>query len=350
MSLASEQAKQRTAQAQQDKYMAILDKVQDPQAAIRAGVPASVVTEYYKAKDLGRSEVGRTVEVEGPGGVKMIQQLDKFGAPIGQLMPGYMPAQAVNTGNAVTFAKPVQGQSFDVNMSPGDKARLAQSANQFQQSQANRPERMVSVLGPNGEAITVPQSQSQGLPLYNPQAAASLQKEKTKGQAKEQLSGVVQQLNNSYTALEQGGGITSTAQGGLSNLGARLGSTGFGQAVGGALGTANQRQRQEIEQTRPLLLNLIKDATGMTASQMNSNAEMQLYLKAATDPTLTVEANRSALANLDKMFGLGIAKPPADAAKTPAGGANPQDAEALKWARSNPNDPRSKTILQRLGQ
>jgi hypothetical protein len=181
-----------------------------------------------------------------------------------------------------------------------------------------RPERNVTVLGPNGEAITVPQSQSQGLPLYNPQAAGNLQKEKTKGQAKEQLSGVVQQLNNSYTALEQGGGITSTAQGGLSNLGARLGSTGLGQAVGGALGTANQRQRQEIEQTRPLLLNLIKDATGMTASQMNSNAEMQLYLKAATDPTLTVEANRSALANLDKMFGLGIAKPPADAAKSPA--------------------------------
>jgi hypothetical protein len=27
-----------------------------------------------------------------------------------------------------------------------------------------------------------------------------------------------------------------------------------------------------------------------------------------------------------------------------------QDAEALQWARSNPNDPRSRAILQRLGQ
>lgn len=194
---------------------------------------------------------------------------------------------------------------------------MMQNQRQMQQfAVANRPERMVTVLGPNGEAVTVPQSQSQGLPLYNPQAAGNLQKEKTKAQAKEQLSGVVQQLGNSYSALEQGGGITSTAQGGLANLGARLGSTGVGQAVGGALGTQNQRQRQEIEQTRPLLLNLIKDATGMTASQMNSNAEMQLYLKAATDPTLTVEANRSALANLDKMFGLGLAKPPGAPPKT----------------------------------
>jgi hypothetical protein len=30
--------------------------------------------------------------------------------------------------------------------------------------------------------------------------------------------------------------------------------------------------------------------------------------------------------------------------------ANPQDAAALQWARSNPNDPRSRAILQRLGQ
>jgi hypothetical protein len=178
-----------------------------------------------------------------------------------------------------------------------------------------------------------------------------MQKEKTKGQAKEQLSGVVQQLNNSYNALEQGGGITSTNRGTLANIGASIGASGVGQALGGAVGTENQRQRQEIQQTRPLLLNLIKEATGMSAQQMNSNAEMQLYLQAATDPKLSVEANRSALANLDRMFGLGIAKPPGTPqGAAPSGGANPQDAAALQWARSNPNDPRSRAILQRLGQ
>lgn len=194
---------------------------------------------------------------------------------------------------------------------------MIQNQRQMQQlSFANRPEKNVTVMGPNGEAITMPQSQTQGMQLYNPQAASQLQKNKTKAEAKEQLSGVVQQLTNSYDALEKGGGITSTAQSGLANLGARLGSTGVGQAVGGALGTENQRQRQQVEQTRPLLLNFIKEATGMSAQQMNSNAEMQLYLKAATDPTLTVEANRQALANLDKMFGLGLAKPPGAPPKT----------------------------------
>lgn len=213
---------------------------------------------------------------------------------------------------------------------------------------ANRPERMVTVLGPNGEAISLPQSQAGGMQMYNPMAAKEMQKQRTQGKAKEDLSGVVQQLNNAYDSLDQGGGIVSTEKGALANLAARAGSTGVGQAIGGAFGTQNQKQRETIEQTRPLLLNFIKEATGMSAQQMNSNAEMQLYLKAATDPKLSVEANRDALANLDKMFGLGLAKP-SGAAKPAVPAANPQDAAAMQWARSNPNDPRSAQILQRLG-
>jgi len=236
------------------------------------------------------------------------------------------------------------------------QAQMAADNRQHQQSMANlqaslRPERNVTVLGPNGEAVTLPQSQAQGLPLYNPQLAAKLQKDKTKQQAKEQLSGVVQQLNNSYDALEKGGGAVSTGQGTLANIGARLSSSGIGQTLGGAIGTENQRHRQEIAQTRPLLLNLIKEATGMSAQQMNSNAEMQLYLQAATDPKLTVEANRSALANLDKMFGLGLAQRPTESGANdePSGGMSAQDQQALQWANANPNDPRAAAIKQRLG-
>jgi hypothetical protein len=50
---------------------------------------------------------------------------------------------------------------------------------------------------------------------------------------------------------------------------------------------------------------------------MNSNAEMNMYLKAATDPTLTYEANMTALKNLDKMFGLGVLKDTTPPTKTP---------------------------------
>jgi hypothetical protein len=138
--------------------------------------------------------------------------------------------------------------------------------------------------------------------------AKKQEKADVKSEAKKQLSDVVSQLKNSYDQLYEGGGITSTTSGARENIGAKMGTSGVGQFMGSALGTKNQEQRQTIEQTRPLLLNLIKEATGMSASQMNSNAEMQMYLKAATDPKLSYEANVTALRNLDKTFGLGLLK------------------------------------------
>lgn len=149
------------------------------------------------------------------------------------------------------------------------------------------------------------------------------EKADVKTEAKKQLSDVVGQLKSSYDTLFEGGGITSTEIGGRENIGATMGRSAVGQFIGGAVGTKNQEQRQIIEQTRPLLLNLIKEATGMSASQMNSNAEMQMYLKAATDPKLSYEANVTALRNLDKTFGLGLLKdisPPKKKAGTTSSG------------------------------
>jgi hypothetical protein len=139
--------------------------------------------------------------------------------------------------------------------------------------------------------------------------AKTEEKATAKAEAKDQLTATVGQLKKSYDTLLNEGGIVSTQATPGQNISARLSSSGVGQAVGGAVGTKTQEQRQIIEQTRPLLLNLIKNATGMSAQQMNSNAEMQLYLNAATNPKLSYEANMEALANLDRLYGLGdIAK------------------------------------------
>lgn len=136
--------------------------------------------------------------------------------------------------------------------------------------------------------------------------AKAAEKVATKTEAKEQLTAVVDQLKEKYDTLLKEGGIVSTGAGGLQNIGARISSSAAGRALGGTVGTKTQEQRQAIEQTRPLLLNLIKTATGMSAQQMNSNAEMQLYLNAATNPTsIGYEANMEALKNLDRLFGLG---------------------------------------------
>lgn len=156
--------------------------------------------------------------------------------------------------------------------------------------------------------------------LAEPKLAAAQEKIDQKAEAKTQLTDIVSDLATKYKNLRDMGAIvTSTDEGlGVGNVGAKLGSTAFGQAVGSAFGTKAQTERESIEQTRPLLLNLIKNATGMSAQQMNSNAEMQLYLNAATNPKLSYEANMDALRQLDRLFGIGtVAKQIEEEKKNP---------------------------------
>lgn len=136
---------------------------------------------------------------------------------------------------------------------------------------------------------------------------------------KDTVSGIASELRGYYKLLKDNGGIVDTEKGGASNIGARISASGLGQALGGAVGTKNQSARNSIEQTRPLLLNAIKQATGMSAKQMDSNAELKMYLAAATDPKLDVQANEAALNNLERLYGLG----------KPAGGGAPPDIESL---------------------
>jgi hypothetical protein len=133
-------------------------------------------------------------------------------------------------------------------------------------------------------------------------------------------------LRDAYDRLEKGGGITSTQKGGLSNIGAASSSSSVGQAVGKALGTQNQSARNDIAMTRPALLAALMKATGMSAKQMDSNAELKLWLATATDPTLDVESNRRALDNIEKKYMPkdGPQKPPSTPKGAAFGGVNPE--------------------------
>lgn len=119
------------------------------------------------------------------------------------------------------------------------------------------------------------------------------------------VTDLVTELNSKYDSLEKAGGITNTKNGTLSNIKAGISSSGVGQAAGKLVGTATQSDRNAIAQTRPLLLQAIKQATGMSAKQMDSNVELKMYLAAATDPSLDVQSNRNALRMLEKLYGIG---------------------------------------------
>ena len=131
-------------------------------------------------------------------------------------------------------------------------------------------------------------------------------KEETAATGKDNVSAQVTQLRDYYNQLSEAGGITDPEQGTSANVMAGIASSGPGQFVGRVVGTKNQSIRNSIAQQRPLLLNAIRQATGMSAKQMDSNAELKLYLAAATDPTLDIKANLAALANIDRLYGTAL--------------------------------------------
>lgn len=130
-------------------------------------------------------------------------------------------------------------------------------------------------------------------------------KEMQTQEGKSSVDTQVASLRDLYTQLQKNGGITDTTNSAMGNVSAGAGSSGIGQAAGRLFGTQNQSLRNQIAQSRPLLLQAIKSATGMSAKQMDSNVELKMYLAAATDPTLDVQANLKALDNLSKLYGLG---------------------------------------------
>lgn len=163
-------------------------------------------------------------------------------------------------------------------------------------------------------------------------AAAEQKKEEGATQARD----ILDTLRASYDELDRLRAVPSEQRGALSNAIAYVAGTGAGQVAGRVVGTKEQTQRDIIASARNQMLNAIKNATGMSAQQLNSNVEFRSWLEALTDPTRSIEANRSILDNMEKFIASG-------------GKYSAKDQEALNWANNNPNDPRSTQIKQRLG-
>ncbi len=118
-------AQQQAQKTQEDQtrqgYIAALNQY-GPAEAVRMGlVPSNIATEFANAKNIGRDEVSKQIEIEGPNGEKLIQNIDKFGQPMGTPTPAYTAPVQVNSGGAVQFVKPTAGKAIPLTMSPSEK-------------------------------------------------------------------------------------------------------------------------------------------------------------------------------------------------------------------------------------
>jgi hypothetical protein len=140
------------------------------------------------------------------------------------------------------------------------------------------------------------------IPLTNPEAT-------TKGQVvakgKNLVNDVATDMATSYGVLKDLGGIKSKENSPQKNISAALQSSTVGQIGGAMLGTPEQDARDVIMSQRPILVQAIVKATGIAASQINSDRELKNLLDAATDPSKGYETNIKSLNKINQRFGLG---------------------------------------------
>jgi hypothetical protein len=146
--------------------------------------------------------------------------------------------------------------------------------------------------------------------LKGPSAAVIKAQERADkiAEGKESLSDTLSTAKTLVDDLAKSGGMTSTSNGPLSNLVTSLGTGTVGQVGGRVFGTANQAKRDELNSVRLQLFNAVKEATGMSASQLNSNVELKTWLNSLGGADMTKEANQAILNNITNTYLKGMPK------------------------------------------
>ena len=88
---------------------------------------------------------------------------------------------------------------------------------------------------------------------------------------------------------------------------------------GRAFGTKEQAKRDELKSVRLQLLNAVKEATGMSSQQLNSNVELKTYLDSLGSEGMSKEANLAILDNLSRRYLKGEAAQPLKNKSDPLG-------------------------------
>jgi hypothetical protein len=140
--------------------------------------------------------------------------------------------------------------------------------------------------------------------LKGPSAAVIKAEERANkiAEGKEGLSDTVTVAKTLVEDLAKMGGMTSTAKGPLANLVTSLGTGTVGQIGGRLVGTETQAKRDELKSVRLQLLNAVKEATGMSATQLNSNVELKTWLDSLGGEGMTKEANLAILNNISNRY------------------------------------------------
>lgn len=167
-------------------------------------------------------------------------------------------------------------------------------------AKATAPERQKA---PEGQRFT-PEGNLEWIP-GSEGAAKAAAPELKKAAGQQEFSSEIDNIRGLYDKLNELKALPSTGRGALSNLASSAQSSAVGQFAGKTFGTEEQKLRDEISSGRMRLVQALKNATGMSAQQMNSNVELKNILDSLGDTSKSYEANVGILDQLQKRYGGG---------------------------------------------
>lgn len=140
------------------------------------------------------------------------------------------------------------------------------------------------------------------------QALTTKKEREDQAKGKEQLNETLGKMYGYISDIEsEGGGIKT---GGGLQLKNYLAATDIGKEIGKASGSPTTQKMVMKDSLKRLLVPQIMKATGMSAKQIDSNAELKSYLDALSSDTTSIETQKEVLKNISDIFGEGKIKLP----------------------------------------
>jgi len=212
------------------------------------------------------------------------------------------------------------------------KIQIAQESRPPAQPRAEPAPTITQIVDPTNpnQMITIDAKRYQGggtgsvgvIGVGGKEPGAALRTNKVEA-GKTQLADDLENLRASFLVLDKIRAIPSTERNPLSNLASFTAASGVGQIAGRAFSTEAQVEREVINSARTRLVNSIKNATGMSAQQLNSNVELQTMLKSISDPAQPIQAALRIIEDIENAYVKGGGMPKKNA---PGGGGAPAPA------------------------
>ena len=128
---------------------------------------------------------------------------------------------------------------------------------------------------------------------------------------KKKMDSLIEDMSTLYAGLQDRGGLIDPTKSWWDNASAGSAASGFGRFVTKFSPLTNQASREslalmnQVDVIVPSMLNAIREATGMSARQMDSDRELQFYVQSAGGVTKSLATNAAAMQIMSEQFGTG---------------------------------------------